>query len=826
MKLSTVSKLSRFPSPIFNPVLLGDLAQSSQIMLEGNIHRVTDIMIRVIGSGRELKEDQNYLLETPVMARSKEGLSSSVLPGFDKLKQTLERAYRGPASTGGILPDRKDPVLQSIHECISLALAKKGKLMGFDHIVDLKTLHGIQKSLLDKLDSQYDQIELIEMAAKPDTYLDAGTLWSLLHCGIIGGIDKSAFDKHHDQTKMLLIEIAKYVSAYKLNQQLNPSALETLLKEPIQILTKVYLAGDYEAAPIGGSTEQLLPKVIQAIHEDDLVTWDMAKNYWPQLKAFFDDQIVDAMNVKNVRRGDDDDNYDTKYVDQVRDIDNDLEILDRALYRLLCLMNDAFNIQGAAVAYSQIVKYLGPDLDLFVFKRLSDTIPVNEGDGGMIKKDQEGNFLTKEQVMERFNLAAGNNDISYQGSSLIDSMAAILRTMIHDDTFNDKSFNKTSGLVELIKRHTGLSVRFEVEKGSPFPNAAVLPSYINPNHIYYPTEIRKPAYDYLVGGSGKDKKAERDKRNQPREGTINLATGKVSGWYSELQSPVYVTEARTWTGFSGHEIASVIVHELGHIFYCYYKVNQIVQDGTVLSRILKEVSSIKDSRQRKDVIVSEFNKLSIKVADPDTLTTLDYQGKEAELVGAIYVDGKIKNRAELKDTEYVSRLNEQLADHFAIMHGGGSHLATALDRLHRMSGGAIEQKSNLDFYSSQVFVILLLYLFLPFGILLILMYTFMSTGRDVYDDLPKRIANMRRALINEIKIHRGNPKAIEKLSDDIKVIEGIESQLKERKTFLLWWASVFNRGERRLNDQIRKHTVIEDLVSNQLFIESVKINRE
>lgn len=412
------------------------------------------------------------------------------------------------------------------------------------------------------------------------------------------------------------------------------------------------------------------------------------------------------------------------------------------------------------------------------------------------------------------NLTGGLNAIKYQGSSLCDDIANIIDKLIDTKQFNQKGFEK-SKLFEIIKKRTGLFVEPEIVPAQVH-NAAIMPPYLNPNHSYFNDFQRSIARQYF----------DEDFRKLKAEKTasVDRANGRVDGFYSEMPGTIYVYTGLSDGTFTPHEIAAIILHEYGHLYGYFEGIHSRFHDMSVLTRAINEANGIKDKYKRRDVITYALNMVNVEVVDPDGLTSEEVENADNvdALVWGAYIDGSVHENRAYGDSEYNWRANEQLADHFATMHGAAPYLASALRKIHDSPFDKNTSSRGAFIFTE---VIKTLYLLFPPTGAFILLYLFVDDIPLTYDGLPKRLKLMRQHLVGEISANFNNQQMVKRLKEDLEFIQQIERSVYDRKTLYDYIQGAIVPRIRRLNKQEKKNVVIEDLIHNDLLIAALQLKQ-
>jgi hypothetical protein len=171
--------------------------------------------------------------------------------------------------------------------------------------------------------------------------------------------------------------------------------------------------------------------------------------------------------------------------------------------------------------------------------------------------------------------------------------------------------------------------------------------------------------------------------NNVLQGQIDLETGKVGGDFAkipltiglgcEMLNPKY--------GFTAEEIASILLHEVGHDFTYCYALHFTCTTNLVLQLGAKAIVAAKDAEQKHAIMTDVANTLGIRIDNMDELTNYDkFENYYITLLGAY----RKKTYDALGASSYSSNMSEQMADMYAARHGGGAAIVSGLNRMHKL----------------------------------------------------------------------------------------------------------------------------------------------
>lgn len=481
------------------------------------------------------------------------------------------------------------------------------------------------------------------------------------------------------------------------------------------------------------------------------------------------------------------------------DADIDSDILNRGLSCLICCL------QNMAAFHSTVVNGNNLSIQLMETKRLLTARSMK------LSSDINQLLSSPENV-------AGTEMIQYQGSAFHEILSNKFTTFDWEgDDITAAFFNDKLKLPELIKKFTGMNVEVRLlpDMGIPYIGAQSPP--LNVNHPYIRNKHKYFFTNHYLGDIVKYD-------GSKKMSTVNLKTGQVSGWYSEVPFQIYITPMFYWHGWSAREFTAIFLHEIGHCFMFLAMMNRQMANLNVMDGLVRRLAGVKDKFERRDMISYDLNKLGIEVTDPDRLTSDEYNGSNSDVLAcALFIDGSM-NHTHVTEEKYSHRINEQLADAFAIAHGAGADLAMGVTKYEQNYGSNPALWSGKVMYCvSQVFQLLFV-MFPPMWPVLLLASYQDSQGDDVYDEPLKRIELMRRSIIAEIKQYRNDPRMAKKLAEDADRIREVEALIKERPMIFTFLTKLLWPARRRILVTAKKHANIERIIGNDLFLSHSRFN--
>lgn len=171
--------------------------------------------------------------------------------------------------------------------------------------------------------------------------------------------------------------------------------------------------------------------------------------------------------------------------------------------------------------------------------------------------------------------------------------------------------------------------------------------------------------------------------NNVLQGQIDLETGMVSGDFSKIPLTVGLGcgMLNPKYAFTAEEIASILLHEVGHDFTYCYALHFTCTTNLVLQLGAKAILAANDMKQKHAIMTDIANTLGIRIDNMDELTNYDkFENYYITLLGSY----RKKVYDALGAPAYSSNMSEQMADMYAARHGGGAAIVSGLNRMHKL----------------------------------------------------------------------------------------------------------------------------------------------
>jgi len=410
-------------------------------------------------------------------------------------------------------------------------------------------------------------------------------------------------------------------------------------------------------------------------------------------------------------------------------------------------------------------------------------------------------------------LSIGLEAIQVQSDVFFKELTLAFHRLRNEKAYEGKALANV-GVAAIIKRHTGLTVDFKIDKSNDI-NAYVIPPMVDKNNplIY---DWWKPYVD-----NTDVKKFIKAKRSDIIKGSVDLARGKVDGIFSEIVHQMFIHRGLVDTLLlTDEEKAAICLHEVGHLFTYYEFLGHTLTTNVILHAATQSFFKSDDVLKRTQILDETCKALEIQLDDPEALVKCT--SKEV-FQTVVLRKAILEAKSSLGSGIYDITATEALADQFAVRQGAGRHLATGLDKIHRHYGGGPSYFSTaVHVMATIVRVILFFALIIPtFGLIfLILLF---NPAIKVYDEPEARLARMKRELVASLKDKTLPPQQRKALVDDIDAVDALLAKIDDKRGLMeLFYTSVLPSG-RRQYQQLRFQVELEKLVNNQLFVTAEKL---
>lgn len=412
--------------------------------------------------------------------------------------------------------------------------------------------------------------------------------------------------------------------------------------------------------------------------------------------------------------------------------------------------------------------------------------------------------------------------IDYQGKSQLAIDLVGIITELQKNERTGQIDLQDSKIAKVIKKHTGLTIKPNIDIGY---SAAILPQTPSRNNVLFKSVAK---YYY------QDTEADKEIFNKGFfNGTIDLENSKATGDFGNLLSQVYLGEKllNKDSLLSPEEVTAVILHEIGHYFVALEMLTRITKTNYVMHAASDQLLKSETKKQRMMVLDQLENYYDDKIKDKERIAEIK---KHKDYYGVLILTSAINNSInQLGYNVYDMRSYEQLSDQFSNRHGMGIHLVTALDKLHRRRPEYYRDYHSKGYHylmwvmNALTFMMGGYFSFLIGGLKLLSGYLILSflqalsiSPNEVsYDPPKKRFEKIRNDLISISKDPNLSVAEKDEIINDIKVIDEMRAKLHDDNYYFteLVWNKILPWG-RDEQKKIVFNEELERLLNNALFL--------
>lgn len=370
------------------------------------------------------------------------------------------------------------------------------------------------------------------------------------------------------------------------------------------------------------------------------------------------------------------------------------------------------------------------------------------------------------------------------------------------------------GLTQAINARTNITLIPHLDSDTVI-NAKIQPPSIDKNHPLLQLKGRNGAnfHGSIVIKYVKEK-----------IGYVDLATSKVHGAYAKLGFHMFICAGLLDKNNTDEEVASLLLHELGHIYTYFEYLGTVVSTNYAMATAVAEALGVTNKPKRVEILSDIIDELKLDVNANELADETN-----AETVQIVLSDAFVKKQRSMLGSDIYDMTGwEFLSDQFAVRHGAGRALVTILDKAYRNSGYS-SYRANSSFLAMEALKVATMISahILTAGvtsIFYILVAIFYNPMSDVYDRPRDRTSRIKLQVIEALKDPNLSRPNRERYIDDLKVIEQIESEMKNRRTVFQFVCTTLVPSVRRQWKQTVLQKKLEDLSSNPIFVSAAKLN--
>lgn len=411
----------------------------------------------------------------------------------------------------------------------------------------------------------------------------------------------------------------------------------------------------------------------------------------------------------------------------------------------------------------------------------------------------------------------GLEAVAYQSGRLFIDLTTAMGVLRKADVLDTKSI-EAAEIPAIVRLHTNMRIGFDVKPNLALGAYIRLPE-VDRNHPFILNSWRTGDMSDDVGVAliralgGK------------MQGGVDKLNCKVSGVYKDIQGDVvFGAGLVNDESFSDAELASILMHEIGHLFTYFEYLGTLVMSSHVIGGIAKSMYQIDSYDKRLDTLKEADRVLGVDTQNRERIAATPNAKSRSMLAQSIYISTLgTKSRSDTGFNIYELRSCEQLADQFVTRHGcGGRDLASALDKMYRKfwSRSAMSTTEYTIWECTKLIMFLAGLFLIPLPLIVFLLV--FNPTRKIYDDPAARLTFIRQQMTDALKDKSLDDKRRAQILEDIAAVAVLEANLDDKRTLLeLFWTTLMPSGRAALSQEATQKQV-EALLNNELFVAASK----
>lgn len=398
-------------------------------------------------------------------------------------------------------------------------------------------------------------------------------------------------------------------------------------------------------------------------------------------------------------------------------------------------------------------------------------------------------------------------------TSLAKKLISVIEKLRLNNTYTHEEIKKND-VTGMILDETGMNVTVMVKKGVGLNAYVIFPS-MDRNHPFYTT--------YGMYGSSESSQVAINMSDTELKGWVDPKDFKVGGVYSKVKVDMVIGyELMRDTRFTVAEIASIMLHELGHIYTYFEMFGLLTRKNFMIADVVKTLQGGSTIDKKELKLIEAERTLGIKIDRKNDLINIPNDKKEDLISSVLITQDYIQAGTSSSTGIYDIRTIEQIADKFVISNGGGVELASALNKLYE-TYWVKETRSPALYVAIEIAKFILWMISLSIFPLTTIFYTVgILPGPKIYDSPEARIKIIKQQLIGSLKDLKSEPVMRKEIQDQIQVVEDIEKTLKDRRSLLeIIYQNVTPRGRIMYKQEVFMKN-IESLLYNNTYLNAAK----
>lgn len=401
-----------------------------------------------------------------------------------------------------------------------------------------------------------------------------------------------------------------------------------------------------------------------------------------------------------------------------------------------------------------------------------------------------------------------------EDSALAKGLIAEIKRLRRNVYTTEKELKK-SNIAKIIKDTTGCTVKLV--------GIHELNAYVQTPDI----DTKNPILDYrMQWQTGKVGRTKIKKTGSIR-GSVDLKHSVVTGDLADFTSNVGIGLPLVSKDcpLTVEEAASVIMHEVGHIFIFLMFVSRYTRVSVIMQQATKACMEAEVPEIRSEILKSVGKELGSRVSEIEYLSE---RARKPEAYQLAIMDSEIRGCMDQYGyNAYSFRSWEQMADQFVARHGLARHMASGIVKINRFYG--TDEVASRGTYilrlALRTAILVVISPLVPVVPLIVGLSILLNDPEmQVYDDLNERVAKMKHQIHVQLKNRDLSSDMRKALLADIDMIIEMEKGIKEQYGWLRMLSNHLSlkvRSQRKVTENLMK---LEKMATNSLYAASARLS--
>lgn len=431
--------------------------------------------------------------------------------------------------------------------------------------------------------------------------------------------------------------------------------------------------------------------------------------------------------------------------------------------------------------------------------------------------------------------AVATESIGFQNKKKLAELAGIVANFRSAGDFSPAGYNSSS-VAAWVLDNIGITIL--LRNGSEMGMANVVFAGVEPPKLDANNPIITNMQRAMVSGNTDLDVYSKFLKENELNGEFDDKNAKVSGDLSKVPSPLYLTpKLLTSIDLSDLEIAAIILHEVGHVYYYFRTLMRTVVTNLIADAAANRMMQTEDPTVRLKVVKDVERMLNTKVNQPETICKATVkENAYMHLVTQVLLERPFVTGAE----GFANRTWERAADDFAGRFGAAPYLASALYKIETSRFYLCRSSSYMNYGVHLLLELLDVSMYVaavtnPIGIFFAtISLSFGLIVNDprntIYDPPQERFETMRRNLVEELNTIKGcSTKEAndhrKRILQGIAAIDELLKSVKDKENIFSFIMGTLTPNGRRERAGVDYQRTMERYLSNDLRVASAKLSQ-